>query len=528
MKNFTPMKKEGQHFPLFKTIFLSACLIVLLAFVGRAQASLNPSQPQNTKICTGSNVSFTVVATGSGTLTYQWQESTDGGLTWNDLGEGTTTGLNPANGIYTGTTGPVLTITRAPSTMNGNKYRSNVYLNGVNGVSSAQATLNVGPDVSLDNATSPNCPGTKNTLNTAAAAGVSYQWQVSTNSGTSWSNIVDGADPSGVTYSGGATGALTINPLTTAVDGYQYRYTANDNAGCVITSGVTTQKVPTLAVSSVPVTVTANVGQSASIPATVTAGTGPFTYQWQMAIGAGSFLNIAAANTAYSGQLTSTLNIPSVTTAMYSNLYRVVVKNAGSCASASLSFAQIGLPVVLPLAITTFTAERKGATLVKLSWSAAATPASFTVQRAAQGSDLADVANVPGEAGRTGYSFIDPGAGSGPLQYRVKSTDRDGLVAYSVVAEVGGDGGGANVLELRPSVSTGNGNINLYTTLTSGEPLFLTITDVTGRVVWAATVRPGKGICSTPLDVARLGKGIYYLHAASITGFSRTVPFVKE
>ncbi|HEY6900857.1 MAG TPA: hypothetical protein VI233_09455, partial [Puia sp.] len=276
-----------------KNFTLTCFLLTGLTVTSWSQAHLNSSFPSNSTVCTGANASFSVSATGSGTITYQWQESIDGGITWNDLVEGSTTGVNPANGIYTGTAGPVLTITRAPSTMNGNKYQSIVYLNGGSPVVSGQATLNVGPDVSLDDASSTNCPGTSHTLNTAAAGGVSYQWQVSTNSGSSWGNVADGPDPSGASYSGGATGALTISALTPAVNGYQYRYVANNGTGCVITSGVTTQLVPALAVFNLPTagSITADVGTSVNIPVTVSAGTGPFTYQWQVAVGAGSFSN---------------------------------------------------------------------------------------------------------------------------------------------------------------------------------------------------------------------------------------------
>jgi hypothetical protein len=513
-----------KNFTLLFTVFLLGGRSI----TGYAQASLDPSQPHNNHICTGSNVSFTVSATASGVLTYHWQESTDGGISWNDLLEGTTTGANPANGIYTGTTGPTLTITRAPSTMNGNKYRSNVYVNGVNGVSSAQATLNVGPDVSLDNVTTTNCPGTSATLSTASAAGVSYQWQVSSNNGSSWSNVADGADPSGVGYAGGGSGSLTISSLTPAIDGNLYRYIANDGAGCIITSGATTQRVPALAVFSLPGagTVTANLGQSASIPATVTAGTGPFTYQWQLAAGAGSFTNISTANPAYSGATTSTLTIPSTTTTMYTNRYRVIVKNAGGCATSSTSFAQIGLPVTLPLTITRFSAERQGPSTVRLAWTAEAAPAaaSFTVQRAVSGSDFTDVGTVAGEAGMNDHLFVDFG-GVGSLRYRVRAAYPDGPTVYSTVVDVAGVG--TDEMSLRPSVVTG-GSVVLNTLLGNGEPLTVTLTDVTGRILWTSTIRPGKGVGTTTLDVARLGKGIYYVRVGSATGIARTIPFVKE
>ena len=50
------------------------------------------------------------------------------------------------------------------------------------------------------------------------AAGCTYQWQVSINGGSSWSNTTDGA-----TYSGSTTSTLTISATTTGMNGYQYR-----------------------------------------------------------------------------------------------------------------------------------------------------------------------------------------------------------------------------------------------------------------------------------------------------------------
>ena len=52
----------------------------------------------------------------------------------------------------------------------------------------------------------------------ASGAGINVQWQVSTNGGTTWTNLTNAAPYSGVT-----TGTLTINPTTTAMNNYRYR-----------------------------------------------------------------------------------------------------------------------------------------------------------------------------------------------------------------------------------------------------------------------------------------------------------------
>jgi hypothetical protein len=509
--------------------FLLTCLLMGIISIVHAQAVLDPSFPANAKICTGTNASFAVHATATGTISYQWQESTDGGTSWNSLVEGAATGANPSNGIYTGTTSPVLTITRAPSTMNGNKYRSVVKVNGINAVNSVNGTLNVGPDVSLDAATSVNCPGTSNTLNTAAAAGVSYQWQVSSNSGSSWANVTDGADASGVAYSGGAGAALLISSLAPAINGYQYRYIANDGMGCVITSGATTQQVPALAVFAYPAasTISAAIGSSVNIPITISAGTGPFTYQWQVAVGAGSFSNISSSNTTYSGATSSTLVIPSVTSAIYSNRYRVIVRNAGSCVTSSSSFAQVSVDVTLPLAITDLRAETAGSGMVRLSWTTA-TPdliQRYIVERSAATGVFEERGTVAGERARTQYSYLDATGAAGNFQYRVKMQSKAGNFFYSDIVRAGA--GASYRIGLRPSVIS-VGSAHLVTDIDQRANLLLTVSDVAGRIEWVKTLDIAKGQQTSDLDLSSLSKGIYFLRVTGQQGIFKTIPFIRN
>ncbi|WP_417197491.1 GEVED domain-containing protein [Bizionia sp.] len=88
------------------------------------------TQPTNTTRVIPNNATFFVAATGTPTPTYQWQVSTNGGTTWNNVtgGSGATTN--------TYTTGA----TSAP--MNGNQYRC-VVTNSCGAVNSNAATLNV-------------------------------------------------------------------------------------------------------------------------------------------------------------------------------------------------------------------------------------------------------------------------------------------------------------------------------------------------------------------------------------------------
>ncbi|MBI5857496.1 MAG: hypothetical protein HZB42_07580 [Sphingobacteriales bacterium] len=72
------------------------------------------SQPGNAELCSGSNTSFTVAGSSTQTIIYQWQVSTDGGASWNNVSNG---------GVYSGATTATLTITGATASMSANRYR---------------------------------------------------------------------------------------------------------------------------------------------------------------------------------------------------------------------------------------------------------------------------------------------------------------------------------------------------------------------------------------------------------------------
>ena len=78
---------------------------------------------------------------------------------------------------------------------------------------------------------------------TAAALGMpapTYQWQVSTNGGSSWTNLTNTAP-----YSGTATGTLTIAEVTVAMDGYQYHCLASNSVQGNVTSSAATLRITT-------------------------------------------------------------------------------------------------------------------------------------------------------------------------------------------------------------------------------------------------------------------------------------------
>ena len=176
------------------------------------------TQPVNQAICTDKIATFSVAVSGTGPYTYQWQVSTDGGNTYNNVANG---------GVYSGATSATLVITTPPVTMNGYVYRCNVTgAAPCPGITSFFRILTVYPlPVVVINANPTKLmPGMRTTLNSSvtpnpAAPNGGYQW------------LRDGVAVTGSSagiISGVGTGALTVD-----VDGqgtYQLRVT--DVNGC--------------------------------------------------------------------------------------------------------------------------------------------------------------------------------------------------------------------------------------------------------------------------------------------------------
>jgi subtilisin-like proprotein convertase family protein len=86
---------------------------------------------------------------------------------------------------------------------------------------SASATINVNqlPAVTAQPANTTVCAGQPATFTVGGSgAGLTYRWQISTNGGTTWTNLTNTAPYSGVT-----TAILTINPTGGIMNGYRYR-----------------------------------------------------------------------------------------------------------------------------------------------------------------------------------------------------------------------------------------------------------------------------------------------------------------
>jgi alpha-tubulin suppressor-like RCC1 family protein len=178
------------------------------------------SHPASAAVQVGQTATFQVSVTGSPALAFQWQVLN--GSTWTNV-----TSSTP----FSGTTTATLTITNAPATLTGNRFR--VLVTNLFGTATSNAaTLMVGPPAAPTITTQPTrrviASGQIGSFSVEASGNLppTYQWQVLPVSAGTWTNVVDDAQ-----YSGSTTSALTIVNTTVSLNGYQFRAVATNSGG---------------------------------------------------------------------------------------------------------------------------------------------------------------------------------------------------------------------------------------------------------------------------------------------------------
>ncbi len=285
--------------------------------VSTGAAIVFTTNPANQTVCAGSTATFTSLAPG--TVTYQWQVSTNGGTTYTNIAGAT-------NASYT---------TAATTTaMNGNLYRVIATSQCATGTSTA-ATLTVqsAPAITTQPTNQTACNGSAATFTVAATgAGLTYQWQVSTTGCAGVFSNIAGAN----------SASYTTAPVGPANNGYGYRVIVSGTCPSPVTSACATLTVgDAAAITSQPSNVTVCAGANATFSVTATGSS--LTYQWQISTDGGTtFTNIAGATAA-------TYTVTGTTPAMNNNRYRVIVF---SCTPTGVTSNAAILTVNTPISIS--------------------------------------------------------------------------------------------------------------------------------------------------------------------------------
>uniref|UniRef100_A0AB33KSZ5 PA14 domain-containing protein n=1 Tax=Tenacibaculum sp. Pbs-1 TaxID=3238748 RepID=A0AB33KSZ5_9FLAO len=291
------------------------------------------TQPSDSTICLGSNVTFTAAASSLSTTTYtgtapgtnpdysgststttglvyQWLEQVGGVGAWNSISNG---------GIYSNATTPALTLTNPPITASTNKYRLIVTstLNTCQTLASDEASLTIIPtSVGGSIAGSTNvCTGTNSTtLTLSGQTGNIIRWESSTDNFTTDTDIAN------------TTTTLTATNLTTTT---QYR--------AIVQSGACTEATSATATITVDPT---SVGGSIAGSTNVCTGTNSTTLTLSGQTG-----NIIRWESSTDNFTTDTDIANTTTTLTATNLttttqYRAIVQS-GACTEATSATATI-------------------------------------------------------------------------------------------------------------------------------------------------------------------------------------------
>jgi hypothetical protein len=321
------------------------------------------TQPTNQTVCEGATANFSAAATGTGTLNYQWQVSTNGGVSFVNI---------------VGATNPTLSLPNTTITQNNNRYRLRI-TEGACTVFTSAATLTVNPSptITTQPASQTACLGSSVSLTTVATGtGLTYQWQLSTDNGVSFNNIA------------GATNSNLNFVATADLNNNQYRVVITQGT-CSVTSNAAILTISnSLVVNTNPSNQTVCVGSNATFTVAATSGT-PISYQWQVSTDAGvSFSNLT-------GETNATLTVTSATLAQNNNQYRVVVSDA----SCSLTTAAVTLTVNSLPAITTQPTNQTVCSGTNATFTVVATGTNLTYQW--QDNSSGTMANIVGANGAT-------------------------------------------------------------------------------------------------------------------------------
>jgi len=215
----------------------------ILSFTVRKGTLTSPPQigvhPKNQSVVSGTPVTFTVRAIGSGLLGYQWQRLAAGQAVWSNLLSGAgTTGANTA----------MLNLSDPTTAMNGDRYRCAV-ANSLGAETSNPATLSVAvlavaPAILTAPLNQATIAGQMARFDVTASgtAPLVYRWFIQTNE-TLWTDLaVDVSNR----YSGASTSSLSVNSVALSQHNSRYR--------CVVTNaaGSATSESASLAVTAVP------------------------------------------------------------------------------------------------------------------------------------------------------------------------------------------------------------------------------------------------------------------------------------
>ena len=343
------------------------------------EATLNVSstgfltQPANVTLCGTSTANFAVTTSGDAPFNVQWQVSTDGGASFQDIVDGpdaTIVGLD-----FTGANAdtPIgLSVTGITTAHDGYQFLCQLNF----GLNSTIATLDVKTPVAVTTqpqATQSVCYTGGTTSFTAAASGdfTGVQWQYSANGTTGWANVVNGT-PAGATYANATTTTLGITTTAATTSGY-YRANFVGSTPCTNVASDAGQlliNTPNVAINASSTAFCLPSGSAVTLT-----GSGASTYTWSPVTGLSSdtgaqVLCLPSATTTYTvtgTDATGCVKTAQVTITVGSDLTATASATPTTVCSGSNSQLDVQVSQAIPAKVNEYTFTKSTTTYTEFS-----------------------------------------------------------------------------------------------------------------------------------------------------------------
>jgi hypothetical protein len=366
------------------------------------------AQPASQTVTAGQTASFSVAATGTAPLSYQWQKN------------GT---------AISGATSTSYTTPATTSSDNGAQFTV-VVSNTAGSVTGNSATLTVNaapvaPSITAQPTSQTVTAGQAASFSVAATgtAPLSYQWK-----------------KNGAAISGATSSSYTTPATTSSDNGAQFTVVVSNAAGNVTSNAatLTVNAAPVApAITAQPASQTVTAGQTATF-AVVASGTAPLGYQWQK------------NGAAISGATSTSYTTPATTSSDNGAQFTVVVSNAAGSVTSNVATLTVNAALVAP-SITTQPASQTVTAGQTASFSVAATgtaPLSYQWQK-----------NSAAISGATSSGYTTPATTSSDngAQFTVVVSNTAGSVTSSAATLTVNSSSGS-IINVLNYGATGNGS----------------------------------------------------------------------
>jgi hypothetical protein len=256
------------------------------------------------------------------------------------------------------------------------------------------------------------------------------------------------------------------------------------------------------------------------------------TYEWNEAnAGITGALYNGSENVSlwrYSGtNWTLASTIPQTPTGTAGGVRTIAITRTAPAYFSPLAISNISGP--LPIKIVTFNAiKRTGYNLLHFEADCSTDFGLFEIQHSSNGRSFTTIQQFTAtkERCRLPFDVKDESYLKAKNYYRIKMTDAEGVVTYSFVVMINNNGSGVEIVNLAPTVTSGN--TVLYVSSTVKEKIELLVTSIDGKVMQRRSLQLVEGTNQLLIDASAFPAGMYQVRGITSNGITSTMRFVKQ